>query len=284
MGAEVTEDLFQTVFRSRIEDSHKGQNGVVLVVGGGWLYHGAPTLAALAALRSGVDLVLVAVPKMIAPSVRAISPNLIVLPLPDAKLTKGSARRLLKWIPQIDAAVVGPGLGNGPKDGINILASELVSRGAGIVLDADALRSEVLDHVKGRKCVLTPHLGEFKRLFGVDLGNDSVDSRAKKVKKYAKQWKLTILLKGKVDVISDGNEVALNYTGSSAMTVGGTGDVLSGLLTGMMVTGASPFKAAMAAAYVNGVCGENAAKRLGYHLTATDLIEEIPLMLKKYDY
>ena len=98
MGAEVTEDLFQNVFRSRIEDSHKGQNGVVLVVGGGWLYHGAPTLAALAALRSGVDLVLVAVPKMIAPSVRAISPNLIVLPLPDAKLTNGSARRQAKAV------------------------------------------------------------------------------------------------------------------------------------------------------------------------------------------
>ncbi len=284
MGAENTEDLFQTVFRARNEGSHKGQNGVVLVVGGGWLYHGAPTLAALAASRTGVDLVLLAVPKMIAPSVRAISPNLIVLPLPDAKLTKGSARRLLKWIPQIDAAVVGPGLGGGPKDGINILASEFATRGIGITIDADALRNDVLEHVKGKKCVLTPHLGEFKRLFGVDLENESVDSRAKKVKKFAKQWKLTILLKGKVDVISDGNEVILNYTGTSAMTVGGTGDVLSGLVTGMMSTGASPFRAAMAAAYVNGVCGETAAKRLGYHLTATDLIEEIPLILKKYDY
>ncbi len=284
MGAEVTEDLFQTVFRPRIEDSHKGQNGVVLIVGGGWLYHGAPTLAALAAARSGVDLVLVAVPKMIAPSVRAISPNLIVLPLPDAKLTKGSARRLLKWIPQIDAAVVGPGLGNGPKEGINILASEFATRGVGIVLDADALRNEVLEQVKGRKCVLTPHLGEFKRLFGVDLENDSIDSRGKKVKRFAKRWKLTILLKGKVDVISDGNEVVLNYTGTSAMTIGGSGDVLSGLVTGMMGMGASPFRAAMAAAYVNGRCGERAAKRLGYHLTATDLIDEIPLVLKKYDY
>ena len=284
LAAEITEDLVQTVSSPRIDDSHKGQNGVVLVVGGGWLYHGAPTLAALAAARSGVDLVLVAVPKMIAPSVRAISPNLIVLPLPDAKLTKGSARRLLKWIPQIHAAVVGPGLGTGPKDGINILASELATRGVGIILDADALRGEVLEHVAGRKCVLTPHLGEFKRLFGVDLENDSVNSRAQKVKKFAKQWNLTILLKGKVDVISDGNEVFLNHTGTSAMTVGGTGDVLSGLVTGMMGKGASPFRAAMAAAYVNGICGQRAAKRLGYHLTATDLIEEIPLVLKKYDY
>ena len=284
MGAQVTEDLFQTVFGYRNENSHKGENGVALVVGGGWLYHGAPTLAALAASRSGVDLVLVAVPKMIAPSVRAISPNLIVLPLPDAKLTKGSARRLLKWIPKIDAAVVGPGLGTGLKDGINILASELVSRGVGIVLDADALRSEVLEHVRGRKCVLSPHLGEFKRLFGVDLEKESVESRSKIVKRFAKKWKLTILLKGNVDIISDGNEAVLNYTGTSAMTVGGTGDVLSGLLTGMLSTGATPFRAAMAAAYVNGVCGERAAKRLGYHLTATDLIEEIPLALKKYDY
>ncbi|MFQ6011157.1 MAG: NAD(P)H-hydrate dehydratase, partial [Nitrososphaerales archaeon] len=220
MAAEVTEDMFQSVFRPRNDDSHKGQNGVVLVVGGGWLYHGAPTLAALAASRTGVDLVLVAVPKVIAPSVRAISPNLIVLPLPDAKLTRGSAKRLLKWIPEVDAVVVGPGLGIGPKDGISVLLTDLVSKGAGITLDADALRKEVLEHVKGRKCVLTPHLGEFKRLFGVNLEKDSSAVRAKKVKKYAKQWKLTILLKGQVDVISDGAEVVLNYKGTSAMTVG----------------------------------------------------------------
>lgn len=277
-----TKRLAAKAFRPRRAESRKGENGIVCVVGGSALYHGAPFLAASGALRSGVDLVYLAVPRVIATAVRALSPNLIVMPLPDVKLTPGCVNRLLKWLPKVDALVLGPGLGKQRPDGMQLLVRELCSSGVKILLDADALVSAVVQEVKGKPSVITPHAGEFKRVFDRDCGS-SEKERAEAVREQAALAATTILLKGPTDVISDGARVVLNRTGTPAMTVGGTGDVLSGLVAGLMSKGAEPMDAAIAGAYANGLAGERAAARLGLHITATDVLEELPPVLRQFD-
>ncbi len=252
------------------------------VVGGGRLYHGAPFLSASAALRSGIDLVYLCVPQSIATAVRALSPNLIVIPRPDVKLTVGAVNKLLKWLPELNAITVGPGLGRQRTDGACKLVRELDSDGVKVVLDADGLRSDIVKAVKDREAVITPHAGEFRRLFNTDT-QSSVESRIKKVREMSEKNGVIILLKGRVDVISDGDRVAVNHTGSPAMTAGGTGDVLSGIVAGLLAKGLEPFYAASAAAYFNGLAGEKAAEKMGMHIVASDLINELPEVMRKYD-
>ena len=268
-------------FTVRKADSRKGENGVVAVIGGSRLYHGAPCLSALAAQRVGIDLVYLAVPREISIPIRAMSPNFIVIPLPDDKLTIGCVNKLLKWLPDVDAVVLGPGSGKQKSDGMKHLIGELVSKGVKMLLDADALKPELITKLNDSS-VITPHAGEFKRIFDIEL-DKSFDSRVQIVTDMAEKSGLTILLKGRVDIISDGKQVALNHTGTSAMTVGGTGDVLSGVVAGLMARGANPFEASAAGAYVNGLAGELATKRLGFHITATDVIDDLPHVLKKFD-
>ncbi len=279
---DVSQEVASSAFKPRRADSRKGENGVIGVVGGSSLYHGAPTLTALAALRSGVDLVYLCVPRAISTAVRAISPNLIVLPLPDSKMTIGNANKLLKWLPKIQALAMGPGMARQRTDGMIRIVGELASNGVKILLDADGLHKEVVARLRERPAVITPHAGEFARVFGVELITET-EKRVAAVKEAASQSRVTILLKGRVDVISDGSRVALNRTGTAAMTVGGTGDVLSGVVAGLMAKGAEPFEAAVAGAYVNGLAGERAAERLGLHITATDVIEELPFVMKQFD-
>jgi len=282
-AVKVTEEMVRSNLKSRPLDSRKGQNGVVSVIGGSRLYHGAPFLAAYAALRSGVDLVYLSVPQSISTAVRALSPDLIIIPRPDVKLTTGAVNRLLNWLPETGSAVVGPGLGRQKRDGICKLVNELALKDIKIVLDADALVNDVVDKVRNKKAVITPHAGEFKRVFNVEV-ESSVESRIEKVEEMARRSGVTILLKGPIaDVISDGEKTALNYTGSQAMTVGGTGDVLSGIVAGLLAKDLEPFYAASIAAYFNGLAGEKAAEKRGMHIVASDLFDEIPAVMKPFD-
>lgn len=264
--------------------SRKGENGVVLVVGGSWLYHGAPFLVSMAAMRSGVDLVYVAVPEKIAAAVRALSPSLIVLPLPDYKLTPKSVDRLEKVLDNVSAAAIGPGLAKGCEKGIIELVDILSEKDVAVVLDATALFSDILPRVSGKKCVLTPHAGEFKRLYGFDPGS-TVEERVKNVLEVSRQHRVVTLLKGPADVVSDGVEVVVNRKEplSAAMTVGGTGDVLTGLVAGFVAKGVTPMNAAVAGVLANGLAGVAAAHKKGLHITPEDVIEEVPTVLKKFD-
>jgi NAD(P)H-hydrate epimerase len=279
---ETGEELVYLAYRARRRNSRKGENGRVLVVGGSYLYHGAPLLSALGASKVGVDLVYLAVPNVIAAPIRSYSPTFIVLPLPDSKLTTGCVNKLLKWLPEVDAAVVGPGLGKQKTEGMKKLVRELALKGVRVVLDADALRAEVTQEVSGKPSVLTPHQGELKRIFNKDL-DEKLESRASALKEAAAQAKTTILLKGAVDIISDGSRIAFNKTGTPAMTVGGTGDVLAGLVAAFLALGAEPFAAAAAGAYINGLAGESAEEELGLHISAVDVAERIPYVLKRFD-
>lgn len=261
--------------------SRKGDNGIVLVAGGSRFYHGAPVLASMAALRSGVDLVYTAVPRSIITSVRSFSPTIIALPLPDDKLTVGSANRLVAMMPKrADAAAIGMGMIIEP-EAIATLVKKLKAARTNILLDASALIPQVLGEISNTGSIVTPHAGEYKKLFGVDPGTTK-EEMASSVCKAAKEHGITIALKGWLNVISDGDRTATIRRSTPAMTVGGTGDVLSGLASGLL-TRMIPFDAALAAIYLNGVAGSLAFKRVGLHMIATDLLDSLHGAMKPFD-
>ena len=268
---------------ARSPSSRKGQNGKVLVVGGSYMYHGAPVLSSLAALRFGADLVYTAVPKINAPATRAVSPDLIVMPMADAKLTRGSASKLLGMVPVgLDSAAIGMGLAVHERGALLRLVRSLADMDVRMVLDASALVPEILDAVRGANCVLTPHAGEFEHVFGLRVPSD-VQSRALVASQCASRHRVTILLKGPTDVITDGESTYLCDAGTSAMTVGGTGDVLAGLCAGALASSRDPLAAAAVAAYANGRAGEIAASRLGRHMIASDLLGTVPSALMELE-
>ena len=263
--------------------SRKGDNGKILVLGGNYIYHGAPILSSLAALRTGADLVYTCVPKINVMATRAFSPNLIVVPLVDAKLTRGSVQKLLGIIPkELDSATMGMGLGIQDREAIKILIKSLLDRAVMLSLDASCLVPEILSDIKDKKVVVTPHAGEFRRLFG-EMPPDNVKQRTRMVEKYAKENGVTILLKGPTDIVSDGNQTYLNPKNIAAMTVGGTGDVLSGVVAAMLSKNRNPVQAASAAVFINGKAGYLAQKKYGLHIVATDLLDFIPYAMKPFD-
>ena len=267
----------------RKSSSRKGDNGKVLVIGGSYLYHGAPILSSLAALRTGADLVYTCVPKINVTATRAYSPNLIVVPLVDVKLTRGAVRKLLGLIPkELDSATIGMGLGIQDREALKILVKDLLDRAVMLSLDASGLVPDILSEIRDKKVTVTPHAGEFKRLFG-ELPPDNVKQRTAMVQKYAKDNGVTILLKGPTDVVSDGSKTFLNPKNLASMTVGGTGDVLSGVVAAMLCKNKNPIEAASAAVYVNGKAGALAQKKNGLHIVATDLLDFIPAAMKPFD-
>ena len=254
----------------RDPDSHKGDNGEVLVVGGG-PYTGAPTLSALAALRAGADLVRVACPESVAGAVQGFSPNLIVRPLPGDRVGPAHVERVASLAAENDVVVLGPGLGGG--DGTEAFVREFLTAFEGrAVVDADALRI-VPDVDTDAELVCTPHQGELVGMGG-ETASDP-DERAELVREFAADLGHTLLVKGAVDVVADGGGVRLNRTGNPGMTVGGTGDVLAGTV-GALAAATDPFRAAAVGAYVVGRAGDAAAEANGAGLVATDLPDRLP--------
>ncbi|GAB7008376.1 NAD(P)H-hydrate dehydratase [Halorubrum trueperi] len=258
---------------ARDPNSHKGENGEVLVVGGG-PYTGAPSLAARAALRAGADLVRVACPETVAREVQGFSADLIVRELPGDRIGPNHLDRVRDLADANDVVVLGPGLGDG--DGSAEFVREfLTAYGGRAVVDADALR--VVPTVEtDAELICTPHQGEL-----VGMGGETADDpneRAALVRSFAAEIGHTLLVKGAYDVIAgggNGDEVRLNRTGNPGMTVGGTGDVLAGAV-GALAAQTDPFRAAAVGAYVNGTAGDLAAAENGYGLVATDLIDRLP--------
>lgn len=283
MAQKLQSTLIKKFIPARKPDSRKGQNGKVLVVGGSYMYHGAPVLSSLSALRSGVDLVYTAVPKIITAPVRAISANLIVIPVVDSKLTRGATNKLLGQIPtDLDSATIGMGLAIADEEALKNLVKSLISQDVRLSLDASALVSYILPFISEKNVVVTPHAGEFKRMFGI-MPSPSIKERAKTVEKLAKEHSLTILLKASTDVISNGNQTFVNPKNLAAMTVGGTGDVLSGLVAGFLAKNRNPLESAAAASYINGLAGKLVQRKNGLHMLATDLIDAIPTVMKPFD-
>jgi NAD(P)H-hydrate epimerase len=272
------------ILPKRRPDSHKGDNGRVLVVGGGSKYVGAPALAALSALRSGVDLATVASPEETAKLINTFSPDLITLKLPCQDLVPEALSPLLPELDRCDALIVGPGLGGREETGEAVLSllREVRSKHPSlpVLLDADALEAVRGRKMEGMRVVLTPHAGEFKEVTGRGVPEE-LRGKAEVVSEEARRLGCVILLKGRIDVISSPEgEILLNRTGNPGMTVGGTGDVLSGVVGGLLAQGLGTFEAAWAGAYVNGVAGDLCLEERGYGFTASDLIEKLPHVFK----
>jgi NAD(P)H-hydrate epimerase len=271
--------VLKEVYKERPAWSHKGDFGRLLVIGGSKIYTGSPgfvAYGAMAALRAGVDLVRIAAPQRAADIAAKFSPNLITEPFEGDYFTTKHLKRIMELAKEYDAVAIGPGLGL-DKETQKFVTRFVDAIRKPCVVDADAIKA-----LKNRKLLynflLTPHAYEFYHMTGEKPKYD-ITGRAELVKKHAKKTGATILLKGSIDIISDGKQTAMNRTGNPYMTVGGTGDVLTGICGALLAQKVSPFKAACAAAYMNGLAGDFAAKERR-PIVATDVIEKIPEVLK----
>ncbi|KAB7512491.1 NAD(P)H-hydrate dehydratase [Halosegnis rubeus] len=255
---------------SRLPDSHKGDHGEVLVVGGG-PYTGAPALAAQAALRAGADLVRVACPDAIASDVQGYAEDLIVHGYEGRRLASDHVDEVLARAQEHDTVVFGPGLGDHDAT-LDAVASFLERYDGTAVVDADAL--QVVPEVEtDATLVCTPHQGELRAMGGETA--DDPERRASLVESFATEVGHTLLVKGAEDVISDGEYTRRNRTGNPGMTVGGTGDVLAGTV-GALACLLCPRDAAAVGAYANGRAGDLVHESLGAGLTASDLVDALP--------
>ncbi|MDH7564406.1 MAG: NAD(P)H-hydrate dehydratase [Candidatus Bathyarchaeota archaeon] len=269
------------VVKTRQPHAHKGDFGKLLVIGGSETFTGAPQLVALAALRTGVDLAYVAAPEKTAQTIASTSPDLITLKLKGSHLNPDNVAELKEYVEKSTAVAVGSGLGLHRETwkAVKLVVDVVEKAGKPLLLDADGLKA-FAEFKKPLKVplVLTPHSGEYAILAGVKPPED-LQKRISEVQKTASKLKATVLLKGAVDVISNGSRSKLNFTGNAGMTVGGTGDVLSGVVGAFLAQDADPFEASVAGAFVNGAAGDFVFEEKGYHMVATDLIDWLPRVL-----
>jgi hydroxyethylthiazole kinase-like uncharacterized protein yjeF len=266
------------VTRKRDLNAHKGDFGRLLAIGGSEVFSGAPTLVSLAALRTGVDIVYLAAPEKTARAISSMSPDLITLKLDGSHLKPSNMDVLKPYIEAVDAVVLGPGLGLHPdtKEFVRMCIDAVEAAGKPLLLDADGLKA-FAEFKRPFKvpAVLTPHTGEYAILTGHKLP-ENLDERAAHVQKTAAELNAVILVKGKVDLVCSKKRFKLNFTGNPGMTVGGTGDVLSGVVGALLAQKVDAFEAAVAGAFVNGAAGDFIASEVGYHMMASDLLGWIP--------
>lgn len=286
----------------RDADSRKGENGRVLVIGGSLDYSGAPVLSALAALSSGADLVHILVPECNFEVSRSFYPDFIVHKYGGNYLNLRVHDIAAPLLEKVDSVLIGPGLSRHP-DVLANVEKLLKHIRIPIVLDADALPAIHSIAPSPHPLVLTPHQGEFAELISENYQHDlPIEAKQKLLLHYAEKWNAVILLKGQIDMIASPqsehtvrarsergsgyagpNEAELtkqsafflNETGNSGMTVGGTGDVLSGLVASLIAQKLPPFSAACAAAFICGTAGDELFKHKGYGFSATDVALEI---------
>jgi NAD(P)H-hydrate epimerase len=249
-----------------------------LIIGGSEFYSGAPALVALAGLRSGVDLTYIAAPERIAHAISSISPNLITMKLKGKHLNLSNVQPLETIVEMVDAVVIGPGLGlhGDTLEFMNSIIEVIEKACKPLLLDADGLKAfSQFKRTLGIPLVLTPHSGEFTILTGRELPKTFCD-KIPEVQKTALDLGAVVLLKGPVDIVCDKERLKLNFTGNPGMTVGGTGDVLSGIIGAFLAQQIDPFEAAVAGAFVNGAAGDFVMTEKGFHMMPSDLIKWIP--------
>ncbi len=274
----IERSFLRKLYKKRPKWSRKGQYGKLLVIGGSPIYVGAPLFVALAALRSGCDLVHVAAPQRAA-NIIARTPDVITHSLGGNHLAERHVRDLLRISKKMDAIVIGNGLGT-KKDTLSAVNIFLKKCTLPTVIDADAFKAVAKDKNLLKNRLLTPHAGEFFLLTGKSVGNE-LETRKKAAKDFASKYKCVVLLKGHIDIITDGKRMAINRTGSPEMAKGGTGDTLAGICGALLARGVNEFDTAYAAAYINGTAGHIAAKEKGESLIASDVIEKISEVIRE---
>lgn len=266
----------------RPENSHKGTFGKVLVIAGSSGMSGAACLAGTGALRSGAGLVFLAIPESIQTIVASWNPCYLTIPLKldqDSQLTPKSETELFNQIHSFDAVAIGPGCGQQAwfrKLTLKLFA-ELKQT---LIVDADALNALAasdtpLPNTTGPR-ILTPHPGEFSRLINKPI-QEIEQQREAFATTFAKEHGLILVLKGAHTIITDGTRLAINTTGNSGMATGGSGDVLTGILTALVGQGMPVFEAAQLAAHLHGLAGDRAAQDLSEPaMIAADLPDYLP--------
>lgn len=260
---------------------HKGNFGKLLLLCGSRGYTGAAFFAAMGALRSGAGLVFLGVPESIY-GIEAVKLNEpVIFPLPDAggRLSADAVPEILTRLPQLDAVLVGPGLGQS-EGTLAVVRAVLEKAECPVVVDADGINvlSAHRDLLRGRKSptILTPHDGEFARLGGV-IGEDRMAAAAA----LAEELGCVVLLKGHETCITDGTDGYINPTGNPGMAVGGSGDVLAGVITALLGAGLPPLEAAACGAWLHGAAGDRCAAELGqYGMLPTDMLSALPRLMK----
>lgn len=260
---------------------HKGTYGKLLLLCGSRGYTGAAYLAAMGALRSGAGLVFLGVPESIY-AIEAVKLNeAIVFPLPekDGKLSQNAIPDILERLEKVDAVLIGCGMGQS-EDVQEVVSAVLTHARCPVVLDADGINvmSRHKDILRGRlyPTILTPHDGEFLR-FGGYLSEDRMASSVRA----SLDWNCIVLLKGHETCITDGTFSYLNCTGNPGMAVGGSGDLLAGMIAGLLGQGIPPLKAAACAAFLHGAAGDLCAEKMGqYAMLPSDMLNELPRLLK----
>lgn len=260
---------------------HKGTFGKLLLLCGSRGYTGAAYLSAMGALRCGAGLVFLGVPESIyaIEAVKLTEP--VVFPLPDAqgKLSAEAIPEILERLPQMDVVLIGPGLGQSPGT-LAVVQAVLAQARCPVILDADGINllAEHKDILRGRKVptILTPHDGEFAR-----LGGRITQERMEGAAAFARKMGCVLLLKGHETWITDGTTHYRNKTGNPGMAVGGSGDVLAGMIAGLLGQGLPPIQAAACGAWLHGAAGDLTARDLGqYAMLPTDLLDRLPRLLK----
>jgi ADP-dependent NAD(P)H-hydrate dehydratase len=274
------DDSALPVLPPRRPDAHKGDFGSALILGGSRGMFGAAAMAGLAALRGGAGLVRLAVPEPCLETIASFEPSYMTTPLPadeDGRITAAAWDRIAELAEWATVIACGPGMGR------SFSLDQLVSRlyqeiTKPMVFDADALNAlaaepEILTHPGGPR-ILTPHPGEFARLIGHRL---EAELRNEAAVQLAGRCHIVVVLKGHRTLVTDGHRRAVNTTGNPGMATGGSGDVLTGLMTALVGQHLKPFDAARLGVYLHGLAGDLAAEELGQvSMIASDLIRYLP--------
>jgi ADP-dependent NAD(P)H-hydrate dehydratase / NAD(P)H-hydrate epimerase len=260
----------------------RGRTGRLVVIGGG-PYSGAPALAAMAALRSGAERATVVAPGGAAERIQSFSPNLVVRAFGADRFRPTDVPGILEFIRESPpkAVVLGMGAGSHPEtiEALALIQRELASE-LPLVVDADALLAlpEALLVPERVTMIATPNSGEFERVFGGSADGGPAE-RAGMARKAALERRVVLLVKGDPDLVTDGRSIFENRHHHPAMTVGGVGDVLAGVVGSLVAQGLRPLSAARLGTWWTGEAGSRAAGRLGFGLVATDVIDELPAAL-----
>lgn len=271
---------FLPTMKQRMPEYHKGQFGRMLVIGGSKNYSGAPAYSSLTGINFGIDLIITYVPNVVADVIRTYSPNLIVRSQQGNWLNSSAIEEVEWLVDWANAILVGPGLGQEEEseDFLVSLLETFRKMEKSFVLDADALKlvSNHLDLLENQSVILTPHSGELAIMTGTELKPyTNIDENCEILSELAEDLKVTLLVKGPYDIITNGMETRVNRTGCAEMTVGGTGDVLAGLCTSFLGIENDPFDSACSAAFLNGLLGEYCKKNYNSRFNAMNMIDNI---------
>ena len=278
---QLTHEAVLNILPDRKADTHKGDYGKVLLLCGSVGYTGAAALAAMGALRSGAGLVYLGVPESIY-AIEAVKLNeAIVFPLPeeDGKLSVKAIPEIRKYLQTVDAVLIGCGLGISTGT-MGVLDAVLREFKGPVVVDADGITmlASNTELLKERKniTILTPHEGEFRR-----VGIAAEEERLAGAMLAAKELGCVLLRKGHETIITDGKEYYINPTGNPGMAVGGSGDVLAGIIVSLLGQKIPPLESAACAAWLHGAAGDRCAQELGqYGMLPTDMLRQLPYLLK----